>query len=69
MSKSETATFCLQGNEYKGGIVIEVLGLMGFSFGMIGFIFATTVQTRVALLEKRVKKLEAQLDIKSPPNH
>ena len=42
---------------------------MGFSFGMIGFIFATTVQTRVALLEKRVKKLEAQLDIKSPPNH
>jgi len=48
---------------------LEVLGLMGFSFGMIGFVFATTVQTRVALLEKRVKKLEAQLDIKSPPNH
>ena len=42
---------------------------MGFSFGMIGFMFATTIQTRVALLEKRVKKLEAQLDIKNPPSH
>ena len=55
--------------DYKGGIVIEVLGLMGFSFGMIAFIFATTVQTRVSLLEKRVKKLEAQLNMKSPPDH
>ena len=55
--------------DYKGGKVIEVLGLMGFSFGMIGFIFATTVQTRVSLLEKRVKKLEAQLNIKSPTSH
>ena len=49
--------------------MLEVLGLMGFSFGMISFIFATTVQTRVAFLEKRVKKLEAQQGIKSPPDH
>lgn len=49
--------------------MLEVLGLMGFSFGMISFIFATTVQTRVAFLEKRVKQLEAQLGIKNSPNH
>ena len=49
--------------------MLEVLGLTGFSFGMIGFIFAATVQTRVALLEKRVKKLEVQLGIKKPPSH
>ena len=53
----------------RGGSVLEVLGLMGFSFGMISFIFATTVQTRVAFLEKRIKKLEAQLGVKSPSDH
>ncbi len=37
---------------------METFGIMGMSFGMMGFIFAISAMAQISKLEKRVEALE-----------
>jgi methylaspartate ammonia-lyase len=40
---------------------MDVFGMIGFTFGIMGFIFSLTVMGQVAELKKEVEKLKSQV--------